>query len=314
MVSNSDQEAVLVIGATGRHGGTGARVVERLQAAGRVVRALVRCDDERAERLRESGVQTLVGDLHDRRTLLPALAGAGSVYVAYPVGAGTVDALANVASVIRELGSSPHVVMNGNGAADHNSPSGYARAHALAEELLLELGVHFTSVRGCAFYYENVLLLHADAIRETGIFANSFGDARPAWISATDSADLCASALLDPQHHANTPFVYPPGHELLSQQEIAGIISEETGRQVRYQHITAIDWSRQLQAQFGGLPNDAMIQHITTLAAMCEDNTAILRKDTDPSALAAASGRAPLSFRNFVRQHRPAFGAVAATA
>jgi len=28
---------------------------------------------------------------------------------------------------------------------------------------------------------------------------------------------------------------------------------------------------------FGGLPNHAMIQHITTLAAMCEDNTAILR-------------------------------------
>jgi uncharacterized protein YbjT (DUF2867 family) len=312
--STSDQETVLVIGATGRHGGTGARVVERLQAAGHVVRALVRSDDDRAHRLRESGVQTLVGDLHDRRTLLPALDGAGSVYVAYPVGAGTVEALANVASVIRELGSSPHVVMNGNGAADHNSPSGFAREHALAEELLLRLGVNFTSVRGCAFYYENVLLLHADAIRETGMFANSFGDARPAWISATDAADLCATALLDPQHHANTPFVYPPGHELLCQQEIADIISEETGRQVRYQHITANDWSRQLQANFGGLPNHAMIQHITTLAAMCEDNTAILRKDIDPSALAGASGRPPLTFRNFVQQHRPAFGAVAATA
>ena len=49
---------MLVIGATGRHGGTGARVVERLQAAGRLVRALVRSDDERAQRLRESGVQT----------------------------------------------------------------------------------------------------------------------------------------------------------------------------------------------------------------------------------------------------------------
>ena len=311
-VSNSDQETVLVIGATGRHGGTGARVIERLQAAGRVVRALVRSDDDRAQRLRESGVQTLVGDLHDRRTLLAALDGADSVYVAYPVGAGTVNALANVASVIRELGSSPHVVMNGNGAADHNSPSGFAREHALSEELLLQLGVNFTSVRGCAFYYENVLLLHADAIRETGMFANSFGDARPAWISATDSADLCATVLLDPQHHANTPYVYPPGHELLSQQQIADIISEETGRQVRYQHITANDWSRQLQAHFGGLPNHAMIQHITTLAAMCEDNTAILRKDIDPSALAAASGRPPLSFRNFVRQHRPAFGALTA--
>src|SRR6476620_12274562 len=130
MVSNSDQETVLVIGATGRHGGTGARVVERLQAAGRVVRALVRTDDDRAQRLRESGVQTLLGDLHDRRTLRPALDGAESVYVAYPVAAGTVDALANVASVIRELGSSPHVVMNSHGHGDLNSPSGISREFA----------------------------------------------------------------------------------------------------------------------------------------------------------------------------------------
>ena len=47
---------------------------------------------------------------------------------------------------------------------------------------------------------------------------------------------------------------------------------------------------------------------------MCENNTTILRKDTDPSALTAACGRAPLTFRSFVRQHRSAFGAVAAKA
>jgi uncharacterized protein YbjT (DUF2867 family) len=313
-VSNSDQETVLVIGATGRHGGTGARVVERLQAAGRLVRALVRSDDERAERLRQSGVQTLVGDLHDRRTLLPALDGVDSVYVAYPVAAGIVDALANVASVIRELGTSPHVVIMASGAADPNSPSGIARAHALSEELLLQLGVNFTAVRGSAFFYENVLVLHAYAIRQIGVFANSFGESRPAWISGTDVADLCASALLDPQSHADTPIVYPPGHELLSQQEIADIVSEETGREVRYQHITADEWSRQLQAASGGLPNHSMIEHITTNAAMCENDTTILRKDIDPSALEAASGRPPLTFRNFIRQHRAAFGAVTANA
>ena len=313
-VSNSDQETVLVIGATGRLGGTGARVVERLQAAGRLVRALVRSDDERAERLRQSGVQTLVGDLHDRRTLLPALDGVDSVYVAYPVAAGIVDALANVASVIREQGSSPHVVIMGSGAADPNSASGVARAHDLSEELLLQLGVNFTAVRGSAFFYENILRMHADAIRETGVLANSFGDARPAWIGGTDVADLCAAALLDPQRHADTPFVYPPGHELLSQQEIADIVSEETGREVRYQHITADDWSRQLQAHSGGQPNHAMIEHITTNAAMCENDTTILRKDIDPSALEAASGRPPLTFRNFVHQHRAAFGAATANA
>jgi hypothetical protein len=57
-----------------------------------------------------------------------------------------------------------------------------------------------------------------------------------------------------------------------------------------------------------------MIEHITTNAAMCENDTTILRKDIDPSALEAASGRPPLTFRNFVRQHRAAFGAVTANA
>ena len=133
---------------------------------------------------------------------------------------------------------------------------------------------------------------------------------RPAWISGTDVADLCAAALLDPQSRASTPIVYPPGHQLLSHQEIADIVSEETGREVCYQHITADEWSRQLRAHSGGVPNHAMIEHITTQAAMCENNTTILRKDIDSSALEAASGRPPLTFRNFVRQHRAAFGAV----
>ena len=60
----------------------------------------------------------------------------------------------------------------------------------------------------------------------------------------------------------------------------------------------------------GGLFNDAMIQHLPTHARKMEDNTTPARMDTDPSALAAASGRPPLTFRNFVRQHRSAFGAV----
>ena len=315
-VSNSDQETVLVIGATGRHGGTGARVVERLQAAGRLVRALVRSDDDRAQRLRESGVQTLVGDLHDRRTLRPALDGAESVYVAYPVAAGVATALANVASVIHELDSSPHMVINSHGTGDLDSPSGISREFALGEELMIELGVNVTVLRIGAFFYENVLLAHSGAIRETGVFANCFGDARPAWISATDAADLCVTALLEPQAYAKSPIVYPPGHERLSQQQIADIISEETGRDVRYQYINQEEWTRQLKAaavHSGGLVNDAMIQHLPTHARMMADNTTIAaRMDTDPSALAAASGRPPLTFRNFVRQHRSAFGAVTA--
>src|SRR5262252_6888797 len=232
------QGPVLIFGATGRHGGTGARVIERLKAAGRSVRAVVRTDDERAEHLRQSGVRTMAGNMHDRRTLVPALEGVSSVYVAYPVAAGVALALANVASVIHEQGSSPHDVINSHGTVALISPSGISREFAIGEELLVRLGINVTVLRVSAFFYENVLLAHSGTIRETGVFANCFGDSRPPWISATDAADLFAVALLEPSTYAGSPIVYPPGYERLSHREIADIISEETGRDVRYQYIT----------------------------------------------------------------------------
>src|SRR5262249_61019375 len=103
-MSSNDQGPVLIFGATGRHGGTGARVIERLKAAGRSVRAVVRTDDERAEQLRQFGVRTIVGNMHDRRTLVPALEGVSSVYVAYPVAAGAPCHRAAMAPVIHDLG------------------------------------------------------------------------------------------------------------------------------------------------------------------------------------------------------------------
>ena len=304
----TDEDLTLVFGAAGRQFGTGARVVERLRAQGHAVRAMARTDDDRAERLRASGVQTVLGDLHDRRTLVPALDGVSSMYVA--VAEGIVDALANVASVISELGTSPHVVIMSAASADHNSPSAVARSRALSEELLLQLGVNLTAVRGSAFFYEIFLLLHGPTIRHTGAFANCFGDARAAWISAADAADQCASALVNRHSHATTPFIYPPSSELLSHQDMADIISEETDRDVRYQYITPEEWTSQLEAHAGDVLPSGAIQHITAMATMWHDNTTLMRRDINPSELAMASGRHPMTFRDFVRRHRAAFGAV----
>src|SRR5258708_40148543 len=103
--------------------------------------------------------------------------------------------------------------------------------------------------------------------------------------------------MLDPNTDANSPMFHPPGFERLSQQEIADIISEETGREVRYQYITAEEWTRQLKAaavHSGRLVNDAMIQHLPTHASTMADNTTIAaRIDIDPSALAAANDPPP---------------------
>jgi uncharacterized protein YbjT (DUF2867 family) len=46
---------ILVIGATGKHGNTGAIVVDRLISHGRDVRMLTRTDDRRVDALRQRG-------------------------------------------------------------------------------------------------------------------------------------------------------------------------------------------------------------------------------------------------------------------
>ena len=76
--------AILVIGATGRHGSTGAHVARRLREEGRPVRMLTRSVNERIDALAEPRRRSGIGDLHDRRSLVPALADVESSYFTYP--------------------------------------------------------------------------------------------------------------------------------------------------------------------------------------------------------------------------------------
>ena len=119
---------ILVIGATGRHGGTGATVVDRLLARGRPVRAMVRTDDDRAAELRRRGATTVIADLHDRASLVAAATGVSAVYFTYPVAAGIIPAAANLASVLRDIGSTAHLVVMSMVASSVDSPSRLGQA------------------------------------------------------------------------------------------------------------------------------------------------------------------------------------------
>lgn len=73
--ANGDAGPVLVVGASGQ---LGTRVVERLAAAGRPVRAFVR-STSRHEHLKRAGVDIVIGDLADGRSIDAACWGAGAV-------------------------------------------------------------------------------------------------------------------------------------------------------------------------------------------------------------------------------------------
>ena len=95
---------ILVTGATGRHGSTGEHVARRLREEGKPVRIVARTLSERTDALAALGAEVVVGDLHDRRTLVTALADVDQAYFTYPVDAGVVTAAANYAAAVRETG------------------------------------------------------------------------------------------------------------------------------------------------------------------------------------------------------------------
>jgi len=97
MTSSDMTSPILITGAIGRHG---VRVlISYDDCAKRAARPGAGASmDERTEPLQALGAEIVVGDLHDRASLVPALEGVGSAYFTYPVNGGIVQAAANFAA------------------------------------------------------------------------------------------------------------------------------------------------------------------------------------------------------------------------
>jgi uncharacterized protein YbjT (DUF2867 family) len=259
---------ILVVGGTGRHGGTGAYVVRQLIKLGIPVRALVRQRDDRAAALEEIGTKVVVGDLRDRRSLIPAFEGTVTAYFTYPITGGIVDAAANFASAARAGGLKRLVVMS-MGPANPDSPSHLGRAQWLAEELLEWSGLSCIHLRIASLFFENLELLHRQDILGDGVIRNSFPDLPMNWIAGADAGKLAVAALRFPERFGDKTAVYPTGSEKFTHSEVAGIIGRHLGRSLRYETISAEAWQTRLMelSEHDGRINLDMARHISTVGA-----------------------------------------------
>ena len=259
---------IFVIGGTGRHGGTGAYVARQLLKLGMPVRALVRKRDDRARSLEELGAEVVVGDLHDRRSLIPALDGTFMAYFTYPIAGGIVDAAANFASAARVAGLKRLVVMS-MAPATPDSPSHLGRAQWLAEELLERAGLACIHLRVAALFFENLELLHGEDIAGDGVIRNSFPDLAMNWIAGEDAGRLAIAALRFPERFGEKTAVYPTGTEKFTHSEVAGIIGRHLGRSLRHETISAEAWQKRLMelSERDGRINLDMARHISAVGA-----------------------------------------------
>ncbi len=243
-------------------------MVRQLIKLGVPVRALVRQRDDRAAALEEIGTKVVVGDLRDRRSLIPAFEGTVTAYFTYPITGGIVDAAANFASAARAGGLKRLVVMS-MGPANPDSPSHLGRAQWLAEELLEWSGLSCIHLRIASLFFENLELLHREDILGDGVIRNSFPDLPMNWIAGADAGKLAVAALRFPERFGDKTAVYPTGSEKFTHSEVAGIIGRHLGRSLRYETISAEAWQTRLMelSEHDGRINLDMARHISTVGA-----------------------------------------------
>jgi uncharacterized protein YbjT (DUF2867 family) len=215
---------ILVVGATGT---VGSEVLSQLIAGGERARALVRDREKASERLGEQ-VEFVVGDLDRPETLQGALAGVDRVFL---LTRQTTRQLEQERAIIQAAvrAGVRHLVKLSVFRADERSPLQVARQHRQAEAALEDSSLACTILRP-PFFMQNLL-----GMVRNGAIYTAAQDGRVAMIDARDIAAVAVTALTSPDYEGQT--FTPTGPEAMTFDDVATIVSAQTGQQVKHVRV-----------------------------------------------------------------------------
>jgi uncharacterized protein YbjT (DUF2867 family) len=291
---------VLVTGAAGGlQGKTGRRVTELLRERGVPVRAMVRTPDDRAEYLRGLGAEVVVGDFLDFQSIEKVVDGISTVYFAYPVQHGLLDATVNMAVAARNAGVKRLIDMVML-VSTPDAPTPRLRENYLSEQVFEWAGIRAAHVRATVFF-ENIRSL-ANATIASGVFMAPLGDDSTVipLVAGDDVARVAAAVL--------TAADVPPGNsysvigQVLTVKEIVAAMARGLGREVAYQDVSDEVWA---EAASGRI-NAHAVAHLSKLWATFRTRP-VHYEVTD--TIEKLSGRKPKTFAEFVAEEKLTFAA-----
>jgi len=303
----STGDPILVTGAAGRVGAVGRTVVELLRQRALPVRALVHREDERAEALRATGAEVVVGDLARAEDVARALSGCRRLYFGMSVSAQYLEATVTAATVARER-SDLDVFVNisqmtvSQMSSTNLTDSPQQRQHWLAEHVLTWSGLPVVEVRPTVFL-ENPFFLDwaAESIARDATIRLPFGAGRTSPVAARDVAEVVAAILASPAAHVGKLYELT-GPRSQDMSSMAAEYSEALHRAITYVDVPFEEW-RDQELRCRGLP-DHLFQHLSTMARL----HAADRYDRLTHDVEAITGRTALSVRDFVALHADRFG------
>ena len=277
---------------TGSTGDTGTPTVKYLLEQGYRVKALVRREDERSQKLKDLGAEICVGNLRDLKSLRPAMEGVDGAYFCYPLSDGLVEAAALFAQAAKEQGVK-HIVNMSHKQSRPDARSQATLNHWMSEQIFTWSGIPTTHLR--VTFFAQWMLYIAPFIREGRYLTPFDADSRFAPIAASDIALITANILIKPEGHGGQ--AYPlHGPIEYSHAELAAVLGETLGKEVRYEQVSVEDFVRQL-----GIDADpAFAVHFNAVKIDQREK----RLEGLDSTGSAIIGQALLTPAQFIEQHR----------
>jgi uncharacterized protein YbjT (DUF2867 family) len=278
-------EKILVTGATGK---VGSELVRQLTARGVEVKAGTRRPERAGDLF--AGVEVVELDYDVTGTWDNAVQWADRVFlVPPPFDPHCDDRIVPFLDWAVQSGSR-HVVLL--------SAMGIETRERLAlrriEQRLERTGVNWTLLRPNIYMQNFTLGFVARGIREQGTFQLPLGEAPVSFVDGRDVAAAAVEVLTGESHFGRAYTLTGP--EALDHHAVADIISEVTGRRIRYEPIA--EEAMQARLEEAGWPHNQADTFAGLMAAIREGRRSDVTQDI-PHLL----GRPPHSFRSFSAQH-----------
>ena len=279
---------MILVTTAGKVGSETARLLRERDVP---VRVLVR-DPAKAAALAEAGAEIAAGDLGVPASIDEAMSGVSGVVLVSPAVPG--QELNVVASAARA--GAGHVV-KATSKAPADSPVARRRWQAEIEAGLAASGIPHTLLRSNA-YMQNMLTL-APAIATTSSFGSCAGQGRSGLVDARDVAAVAAEIITSPAAHAGRTY-WLTGPELLSNYDVAAVLSRLLGRTITYRELT-FEQNKDAMIR-AGVPEQIAEMNAQAFSLTADGDAEWVTKDV-PSLL----GRPARSFEQFTADYAAAF-------
>lgn len=285
------KERILVTGATGNVGSALARL---LVDAGRSVVVGVR-NLAKARDWFEDRAQVRLLDLTMPETFPDAVAGVDRAFLMAPPGdLSAPERIAGVLDALKRAGANHAVVMTAAGVehAPDTMPLRRLETYALAS------GLDATILRPNWFMQNFATGPLGDSIRGQAAMFVPAGEGRSAFIDARDIAAVASLALTSESHRKRAlPLT---GSEALSYGEVAEVLTQATGRSIRYVPISDEDTRASMLGM--GVPAEVVEYFLALYGRVRAGDAAAVS-----SCVLEITGRPPRTFQSFAHEFAPAW-------